>query len=77
MIESIRVYVDGDPTAAAHNDAKAIVPHDAVDHAGGSHPYERHITVTHEGIVIDIVLDGEVVETKSFEHHELLEWGDE
>lgn len=33
---------------------------------------ERHITVTHEGIVIDIIVAGEVVDTRSFEHDDLL-----
>lgn len=74
MIEGIQAYVDGSRRGLAMNDVKAVVPLDACDASGGSHPHERHVTVTHEGVVIDIVVDGEVVESKCFEHHELLDW---
>jgi hypothetical protein len=33
---------------------------------------ERHITITHEGIVVDLIEGGEVVETRSIAHEELL-----
>ncbi len=67
----IKAFVD-----EAQN-ARVIVPHDAVAKDMSSHPYERHITVTHEGIVIDIVVDGEIVESSSWEHHDLLDYDPE
>jgi hypothetical protein len=75
MVEGIKAEVDGAPAGTAKNGVKAIVPLDAVDGEGGSHPHERHYTVTHEGVVVDVVVDGEVVATASLEHHELLDWG--
>lgn len=33
---------------------------------------ERHITITHEGIVIDLIEAGEVVDSQSIEHEALL-----
>lgn len=75
MIEGIKAEVDGRDAGTANNGVKAVVPLDACDEVGGSHPYERHVTVTHEGVVIDIVENGEVVETRSFEHCDLLDWG--
>lgn len=42
------------------------------------HPYERHIKVTSEGIIIDIVdKKGEVVNTMSSMHDELCELPDD
>lgn len=71
----IKVFVDGvEARVHALNDVKAVVLHDAVGRDGKSHPYERHVAVTDEGIVIDIVVDGEVAQTKCFDHSALLEW---
>lgn len=70
----IKALADGREVGTAKNDVKAICFLDATDANGGSHPHERHITVTDEGIVVDIVVDGEVVESKSIEHHELIDW---
>lgn len=71
---AIRAFVDGAAIRTARNDVKAVVLHDAVGPNGESNPYERHVTVTDEGIVVDIVVGGEVVATASLEHHEILEW---
>jgi hypothetical protein len=74
----IKALVDGNEAGVAHNDVKAVCSLDAVDAAGESHPHERHYTVTDEGVIVDIVVDGEVVASKSFEHNDLLDWsGDE
>jgi uncharacterized protein YuzE len=35
--------------------------------------FERHYTFSDEGLIADIVEDGEVVKTKSWEHDDLLE----
>lgn len=74
MVEGIVALVDGKPAGEAKNDVEAIVPLNAVGPKGESNPYERHVKVTHEGVVIDIVVDGEVVESKCFDHFDLLEW---
>ena len=34
--------------------------------------FERHYTISDEGLISDIVEDGEVVNTKSWEHDDLL-----
>lgn len=78
MTPGIKVLVDEEEVGTALNAAKAICSLDAVDAAGGSHPHERHYTVTDEGVIVDIVVDGEVIKTKSFDHNDLLDWtGDE
>jgi len=74
MAEGIRAWVDGQDAGVARNDVKAAVPLDAVGPNGESNPHERHVTVTHEGVIVDIVVDGEVVATASFEWHDLLDW---
>jgi len=74
VIEGIKAYVDGAEAGTAKNDVEAVVPLDACGQSGESRPYERHVKVTHEGVIVDIVVGGEVVETASFEHHELLDW---
>jgi hypothetical protein len=74
MIEKIVARVDGQLAGEANNDVEAVIPLDAVDPNGEGHPYERHVKITHEGIVVDIVVDGEVFVTASYEHHDLLDW---
>lgn len=34
---------------------------------------ERHIAVTHEGVVVDLVEGGEIIDTQSIMHDELIE----
>ena len=75
MVEGIKAEVDGRDAGTALNGVKAMVPLDAVDEEGGSHPHERHVTVTHEGVIVDIVVDGEVVATASLGWEDLLDWG--
>lgn len=74
MIEGIKAYVDGEGAGTANNDVKAVVPLTASGPRGENNPYERHVTVTHEGVIVDIVVDGEVVDTASLEWHDLLDW---
>jgi hypothetical protein len=61
------VIVDGGKPIEVDNDVKVIL-------GDGK---ERHITVTHEGIVIDLVDGGEVVQTRSDTHDKLLLADDE
>ncbi len=67
----IKALVDGREVGTAKNDVKAICFLEAPRGLGA---HERHITVTDEGIVVDIVVNGEVVESRSVEHHELIDW---
>jgi hypothetical protein len=64
----MRVEIDGDIVAnAIKNDVKAVM----VEPGG----YDRHLTVTHEGVIVDIVnrKTGRVVATKSFQHSDMLD----
>lgn len=74
MIEGIKAYVDGKPVGTANNDVEAVVPLTASGPNMENNPYERHVKVTHEGVIVDIVVDGEVVESRSFDHSDLLDW---
>lgn len=59
--------VDGTSQIEATNDVKVVI-------GCGS---ERHITVTHEGIIVDLVENGEITATFSITHEELLVGKDE
>jgi hypothetical protein len=62
---TLKVLIDGVEVGVALNDVKVIVV------AGGG--FERHVTVSAEGIIEDLVRDGEVWDTMYQEHDELLD----
>jgi hypothetical protein len=66
---TLKVLIDGMVTRVALNDVKVIIE------AGGG--FERHVTVSAEGIIEDLVRDGEVQDTMYQEHDELLATPDE
>ena len=62
------VEVDGEPTAGSvKNDAKVVI----YSYDGNDNDF--HVKVTHEGVVFDIVRDGEVVSSRSMMFEEILE----
>lgn len=62
MLMKDKVELDDDLTCTFDNNVKVIF-------CGLT---ERHINVTHAGITIDLVRDGEVVATRVVTHEELL-----
>lgn len=65
----IKLMVDGEPVLV-QNDVKLILDTDLEQ--------ELHLTFIHEGMVTDIVEDGEVVESTSETYVEMMEdWVDE
>jgi hypothetical protein len=58
--------IDGEKAQEVLNEVKVIL----------GDGRERHITITHEGIVVDLVERGEVVQTLSVAHFEMLDWAD-
>jgi len=67
-MSSMKVIVDDNEKKAQKvlNGAKVVLVEDG---------YERHVNVTSEGIIIDIVVNGEVEATTTFEHDDLLMGG--
>jgi hypothetical protein len=66
---TLKVLIDGVEGGAALNDVKVIV--------ASRNGFERHVTVSAEGIIEDLVRDGEVWDTMYQEHDELLATPDE
>ena len=56
----MEALLDGLERITVLNDVKVIIP----EHGG----LERHVTVTLEGIIIDLVQNGEIVHTISYAH---------
>ena len=59
----IKVSLDDDTTLLVRNHCKVIIKGDI----------ERHITVTDEGLIVDLIADGEVIASRHFLHEDLLE----
>ena len=59
------VIVDSKVRVDVGNSVKAIIIDD--------NETERHVNVTDEGIIVDIVKEGRVVKTMSITHEEMLE----
>lgn len=66
----MRVEIDSGKARTALNAVKVIFVFDPLDPPISR---ERHVTVTHEGIIVDIVEGGEVISSRAFEHDDLLD----
>jgi hypothetical protein len=63
----MKASIDGRRAAKVLNDCKVVFA------SGEALDLERHVTVTPEGVIVDLVNDsGEVVATRSMTHDELL-----
>lgn len=60
---ALKISVDGGAPTFPLNDVKVMV----IDDDG----VERHYTITHEGVILDTVCDGDVVATRPYEHGDL------
>lgn len=54
-----------------------VTPTDSVKIILDEGDYERHVNVTHEGVIVDLVKDGEVIDSTWREHNDLLTAPDE
>lgn len=62
-MSTLKVIVDGIAEVPAHNTIKVIL-----DDEDG---VERHYAITHEGVILDIVCDGEIVSSRCYQHGDL------
>jgi len=56
------VSIDGRDPSLLVNDVKVMLEEEE---------WDRHITITHEGVVVDLVKDGEVIATACHMHDDL------
>lgn len=61
----MKVFIDGDDRGKDALNSVCVV----VNKYGREN---YHVTITHEGIVVDLVVDGEVIQTMSRTHEELM-----